>query len=486
MRRWWSWLKKKLSMRMVLFAMLFVMGVLPMLIQGRLLLTSLSKSQIETRILDIQNQALILSNRLTQSGYLGSEVTDTVLDSQMDVLADVFNGRIVVVNEDYRIIRDTFRLAEGKYHVSEEVIRCFRGEASSEYNSGKHYIIETFPIYSQGSDGEIDGVLLVTASTASILNLMDVVGEKITMFEVMALIVIIAAIFLAVRLYLQPVYAFRRGLGKIAQGDAETIRVEDYRELREMSESVSQSFAKLREVDNSRQEFVSNVSHELKTPITSIRVLADSLMSMEDAPVELYREFMNDISDEIDRESKIIDDLLTLVKMDKSAAQVMNISQVNVGALLELILKRIRPIAKKRNVELTLETIREVTAEVDEVKMSQAFTNLVENAVKYNREDGWVRVVLDADHKFFTVKVADSGIGIQEEFQTRIFERFYRVDKARSRETGGTGLGLAITRNIIQMHRGTIQVQSTEGEGTVFTVRIPLTYISQKEVPGGK
>ena len=203
---------------MVLFAMLFVMGVLPMLIQGRLLLTSLSKSQIETRILDIQNQALILSNRLTQSGYLGSEVTDTVLDSQMDVLADVFNGRIVVVNEDYRIIRDTFRLAEGKYHVSEEVIRCFRGETSSEYNSGKHYIIETFPIYSQGSDGEIDGVLLVTASTASILNLMDVVGEKITMFEVMALIVIIAAIFLAVRLYLQPVYAFRRGWGRSPRG----------------------------------------------------------------------------------------------------------------------------------------------------------------------------------------------------------------------------------------------------------------------------
>ena len=104
--------------------------------------------------------------------------------------------------------------------------------------------------------------------------------------------------------------------------------------------------------------------------------------------------------------------------------------------------------------------------------------NLVENAVKYNREDGWVRVTLDADHKFFTIRVADSGIGIPEEFQTRIFERFYRVDKARSRETGGTGLGLAITKNVIQMHHGTIQVQSAEGEGTVFTVQIPLTYIS--------
>ena len=254
--------------------------------------------------------------------------------------------------------------------------------------------------------------------------------------------------------------------------------MDDYRETKEMSAAVSQAFTKLREVDNSRQEFVSNVSHELKTPITSIRVLADSLMSMEDAPVELYREFMIDISDEIDRESKIIDDLLTLVKMDKSANQVMNISQVNVGSLLELVLKRMRPIAKKRNVELTLETIREVTAEVDEVKLSQALNNLVENAVKYNREDGWVRVTLDADHKFFTVRVADSGIGIPEEFQTRIFERFYRVDKARSRETGGTGLGLAITKNVVQMHHGTIQVQSVEGEGTVFTVQIPLTYIS--------
>ena len=140
-------------------------------------------------------------------------------------------------------------------------------------------------------------------------------------------------------------------------------------------------------------------------------------------------------------------------------------------------MKRLRPIAQKRNIELTLERVRDVVADADEVKLSLGLSNLVENAIKYNREDGWVRVTLDADHKFFFIKVADSGIGIPEEFQTRIFERFYRVDKARSRETGGTGLGLAITKNVIEMHRGTIRVQSVEGEGTVFSVRIPLTYI---------
>jgi len=200
-------------------------------------------------------------------------------------------------------------------------------------------------------------------------------------------------------------------------------------------------------------------------------------MGMGEVPVELYREFMEDISDEIDRESKIIDDLLSLVKMDKSEAE-LNISQSNIYTLVEQILKRLRPIANKQKVELIFESIREVTADVDEMKLSLAITNLVENAIKYNKEDGWVRVTLDADHKFFYIKVSDSGIGIPEEAQDRIFERFYRVDKARSRETGGSGLGLAITRNVVLMHKGAIKLTSREGEGSTFTIRIPLNYIA--------
>ena len=222
---------------------------------------------------------------------------------------------------------------------------------------------------------------------------------------------------------------------------------------------------------------MSNVSHELKTPITSIKVLADSLIMQEDAPVELYREFLTDITDEIERENKIINDLLSLVKLDKTAGD-MNITTININELLEQILKRLRPIAKKRNIEMIFESFRPVIAEVDEVKLSLAISNLIENAVKYNVEDGWVRVSLNADHKYFYVKISDSGIGIPEEAQDFIFERFYRVDKARSRESGGTGLGLAITKNVIQMHRGAIKVYSKESEGTTFNVRIPLNYIA--------
>ena len=199
-----------------------------------------------------------------------------------------------------------------------------------------------------------------------------------------------------------------------------------------------------------------------------------SLLAQRDAPAELYREFLEDIASEIDRENKIITDLLVLVKMDKKA-QEMNIASLNINDLTELILKRLRPIARKKDVEVVFESIRPVVAEVDEVKMTLIMTNLVENAIKYNKEHGWVKVQLDADHQYFTFQVRDSGLGIPEDALAHIYERFYRVDKSHSREIGGTGLGLAITKSAVLMHRGSIVVSSVEGEGSCFTVKIPLS-----------
>ena len=208
-----------------------------------------------------------------------------------------------------------------------------------------------------------------------------------------------------------------------------------------------------------------------------MKVLADSLLVQEDVSVELYQEFMEDIVSEIDRENRIITDLLTLVKMDKKASA-MNIVSLNINDMTELILKRLRPLARKKDVEVVFESVRSVTAEVDEVKMTLVMSNLVENAIKYNKEHGWVKVVLDADHQYFTFEVSDSGIGIPEDSLAQIYERFYRVDKSHSREIGGTGLGLAITKNAVLMHRGSITVTSTEGEGSTFLVKIPLNYIA--------
>ncbi|MBO7354764.1 MAG: ATP-binding protein, partial [Lachnospiraceae bacterium] len=231
-------------------------------------------------------------------------------------------------------------------------------------------------------------------------------------------------------------------------------------------------------IEESRQEFVSNVSHELKTPLTSMKVLSDSLIEQPDAPVELYREFMTDINAEVDRENKIINDLLALVKLDRKSGD-MHIASVNINELLDLVIRRIKPIAQAADVEIIYESYREVLAEVDEVKLTLAITNLVENGIKYNKEGGSVTISLNADHKFFMITVSDTGIGIPKAALDRIFDRFYRVDKMRSRQTGGTGLGLAITKSVVKMHHGSIKVDSSEGEGSTFMIKIPLSYIPE-------
>ena len=473
-----------MSMKVTLAIIMIAAALIPLFLQAVVMLGSFNQGQLDARTIEIQNQCVILSNKMTRSGYMTAEKkNNTALDSQMQAISDVYNGRIVIVNSNFRVITDTFNLSTGKFYISEEVIKCFKGENSSHYNKDMQYLAQTIPVYDPANEKNIYGVIVVTASTENILSLTDKVMGKSNLFLVFICLAMGVLAVVAVHILMRPFKKLQLSFDRVAQGDLDADITENtYRETTQLSQAVQKSLSKLKAVDQSRQEFVSNVSHELKTPITSIRVLADSLMGMEEVPVELYREFMTDISDEIDRENQIIEDLLTLVKMDKSAESQMNIEQVNINGELELILKRLRPIAKRGNVELVLESIREVTADVDRVKISLAITNLVENAIKYNRDSGNVRVTLDADHKYFYVKVTDTGIGIPEDALEHIFERFFRVDKARSREVGGTGLGLAIAKNVIQMHHGIIDVESTPGEGTTFSMRIPLTYVLRQEV----
>ena len=141
--------------------------------------------------------------------------------------------------------------------------------------------------------------------------------------------------------------------------------------------------------------------------------------------------------------------------------------------LLEMTLKRVKPLAQKKNIELLFESFRPVVAQIDEVKMTQVISNLVENSIKYNVEDGWVHVSLNADYQYFYIRVEDSGIGIPEEDLSRIFDRFYRADKARTREMGGTGLGLSIAKEILDQNKGSIDIRSELGKGTEVIIRIP-------------
>ena len=152
-----------------------------------------------------------------------------------------------------------------------------------------------------------------------------------------------------------------------------------------------------------------------------MKVLSDSLLSQEGMPEEIYREFLGDITTEIERMTQIINDLLSMVKLDQNTAKII-ISNISINELIEQLLKRLRPIAAERNIELIFESFRPVMADVDEVKLSMALNNLVENAIKYNYDDGWVKVTLNADHKFFYVTVQDSGVGIPDDSIDSVFD----------------------------------------------------------------
>ncbi len=293
-------------------------------------------------------------------------------------------------------------------------------------------------------------------------------------------IIIISIVFVAVLAYLFakyiniPITKLISSLKRIVNGHIdEKVDVVGSYEVREISKAVNDMRERINFIESSRQQFVANVSHELKTPLSSIKVLADTLLSQKDASKEMYDEFLSDISEEIDRENKIINDLLTMVTLDNKDE--MNRELVLINDIVENVTRMLLPIAKKRNITFEIKSYRKVEAYVDETKFYLVLTNLIENAIKYNIEGGKVTIVINADFRDFTIKVIDTGIGIPEESINKIFDRFYRVDKMRSRDSGGTGLGLNIVQRVVLLHKGKIKCHSEEGVGTTFELTIPLS-----------
>lgn len=476
------------SLRVRFFVIVSLTGLVSSLAIHLIVLDSYEDRAVNVKSTEVQTQLRILANHLIMYNYLQDTSSD-VINAELDMLANLYDGRVMVINDDLKVVKDTYNISQGKTIISEEVVNCLKKGSKgtvSKYDQANGYIemitpiiesqvIEEGDISVSGQSNEVvRGVLLTSVSTDTIETTLDILSARAKNVEV--IIIMFILIFAAVVSYalLKPFDRITAAINDVKAGYADKpITGPNYYETEQIINAFNAMLRRMKVLDDSRQEFVSNVSHELKTPITSIKVLADSLLTQENIPNEVYRDFMTDIVEEIDREDKIINDLLALVKMDKKASG-LNISSVDVVALTENVLKRLRPIARKQNVELTLESNRAITAEIDEVKISLVIMNIVENAIKYNRENGWVKVELDADHQFFTLKVSDSGMGIPEESLDHIYERFYRVDKSRSREIGGTGLGLSIVRNAVIMHRGTIEAESVLGEGTTFTIKIPL------------
>ena len=464
------------SLRFRILIILIILGIVPSVIVTYTMLHNYQDRAVSMLTETVQDQSEILCNLIIKENYLNDTGSQTV-NTKLEMFADLYNGRVLLADRDFKIVGDTFHTEEGKTLLSSLAVKCFKGEKASNFDLKSKVLEVAVPVQSPDVQ-QIQGVMLMTISTIEIGDMMAELEQKGMMLIGIIVVLSVFLSWLLSTILVKPLARVTKAIEDLTDGmQDDAISVPDYTETELITDAFNKMVNRMKILDESRQEFVSNVSHELKTPLTSMKVLADSLVGQQGVPEELYQEFMGDITAEIDRENKIITDLLSLVKMDKKAAD-LNITHMDINQLLEDILKRLRPIADKRNIDLILDCFRPVEADVDEVKFTLAISNLVENGIKYNVDDGWVRVSLDADHKYFYVTVADSGMGIPEDSIERIFERFYRVDKSHYKEICGTGLGIAITRSAIAMHHGAIKVFSKEGEGTTFSVRIPLSYIA--------
>lgn len=467
------------SLRFKGFVAIALAAVIPTFIFISLFMVTYDRSAYRQRVSVIKTYGSTIALDFISLGGVNKDTLEGLTDD-ISNFANVYSGRVVVVDDRLRVIYDTYGLEAGKTLISAEAVKGLKGSETIYRNNIRNYVEITLPV-KDSSSGKIYGAMVFSFSLKDISTIADELLSSVSfIISIVLLFVILYAVFFAERIS-RPLVRLSNAIDHVSDGYSdEPLEVKGYTELRGIAISFNKMLARIRKMEGSRQEFVSNVSHELKTPMTSMKVLADSLIGNPDASLEMYKDFMTDIDNEIERENKIINDLLSLVKLDRKTAS-LNITSVDMNEMVQGILKRVKPLADKNGIELYFESFRGVTAEVDEVKLSLALMNLVENAIKYNVPDGWVRVSLNADHKFFFVKVSDSGIGIPDESKDRIFERFYRVDKARSRGTGGTGLGLSITKNVIIAHHGEIKVFSKENEGTTFTVRIPLSYIQPEK-----
>jgi two-component system OmpR family sensor kinase len=391
-----------------------------------------------------------------------------------------YGGRFLVLNKSGIVLVDSFSTLNGQKLDHKEISDVLLGPKDASYGFHEINTEDGKPFYAVYYtaavvyDGETIGAVLFSA------DIQDVVDITRNFIRVLMMISIAAcAMFAGVSIWLsgyitRPINDLMNVALSISRGNLhQRIHVSGKNEMAALAHTFNVMSEKLENMDKKRSEFVSNASHELKTPLSSIKILIESLLYQDGVEERIYKEFLGDINKEIDRLNDVISGLLTLARTD-SETQALNIDKILLSELVFKSVTSLKPIANEQGVELTYTVNNDLEVECDALKVMQAVMNLVENAIKYTDPGGSVQVVLSKSGGNAAIAVKDTGYGIPEKDIPYVFDRFYRVDKARARDTGGSGLGLHIAQKIALLHGGSIDVQSEEGKGSVFTLYLPI------------
>ncbi len=399
--------------------------------------------------------------------------------------SDDTSSRVLVLDLYGVVQADTYSEYNGSQLLRSEVAAVMLGSSesygfySSNDSSGvlAPYMTDDVvglyasPIFAGGS--RIGVLVFVTRAHDMYQSLMQIQNQVTIWLVLVAVLVAVISIFVS-GIFTRPIVELNDGMAQMSRGDfSGRVDIRGKNEFAQLAGTFNMMCDRLESLDRSRSQFVSNASHELKTPLSTMKILIETLIYQEPMDEDMCREFLGDINKEIDRLNSVIVDLLTLVSMDSGEAR-MNMKPASLTEMLTETMRRLQPLSRERGIEMTSAIAQGVMINCDPMKLTQVFYNLMDNAIKYTPRGGDVRIELQRRDKKAVVRVIDTGIGIPKEDQKHIFDRFYRVDKARSRETGGTGLGLSIVKQVLHMHNGSISVASEEEKGSTFTVEIPM------------
>ena len=383
-----------------------------------------------------------------------------------------YDSRTLIVDTTGTVILDAYDEYQGRTLSNNEVVEALKGNSIADiYTFGKNYIMyAAVPII---NENEIIGVSFMSSDiNAGFDNINMIIDKLLIIFTTSLLIALFVSLFFSEIIAL-PIENLTDSVKKITTGNySAKVVVKGNDELSALGDAFNLMSTQLYQVDDRRKKFVSNVSHELRTPMTSMKIVADTLLSQETWDESVYREFLGDINQELDRLNKIIDSLLYLARIEKDELEI-DLSVTYVNYLIEKVIKTIKPIAHKKNIYVGFNSQTKVQLNLDQEKMQQCILNIVGNAVKYTPENGRVIIALTERKDEIVISVSDNGIGIPKKDLPYVFDRFYRVDEARARKTGGTGLGLSIAQQIVQLHQGIIEVDSEIGRGTIVSIILP-------------
>lgn len=412
------------------------------------------------------------------SSKLDEFITEMGIDSGMRVL--ILDNNAVVKYDSYG-----GSSVLGTVQMRPAVLDSLKGiDGYTEYADGNMSITIDAASPICFSEGKISGAVDIVYVPESINRFMKTIITEIFFLVIAISLIVGIVIFIVANLVTKRIVSFTSKITSMGDDGIldEKLDISGNDEITRLGEAFNAMSEKVAEAEHRRVRFVSDASHELKTPLSSIKLMADSILQTPDISAEYVREFMGDINNEVDRLNRIVNKLLYITKMDvRSESVEKKFEPVSLNDIFVGIEKSLAPIAKNNDINLVFSSPGEIIILADRDVLWQGIYNIVDNAIKYSNPGGYILVTMQKKDGNVIIEVRDNGVGIAKEDIDKIFDRFYRVDKARSRETGGTGLGLSIALGAVKYHGGSIKVTSEPGKGSEFDIILPEFYTFSKE-----